>query len=58
MARLTYWRRHSDSATMAHTTKAHIIVSDRLSTVEDNKLQPNKPHVSKVDHTTELHKLY
>ena len=33
MIRLTYWTRHSDSATMAHTTKDHFIVSALLSTM-------------------------
>lgn len=49
---LTYWTRHSDSATMAHTAKTHFIVTVLLSTVEDNVSQwcrtANQTHVTEV----------
>ena len=57
MVRLTYWRRHSDSATMAHITKANFIVSALLAIVEDNEVQwsrtTNQAHASKVDYNTQ-----
>lgn len=39
MVKLTYWTRHSDSATMAHRTKAHFIVTALLSAVIDGAVQ-------------------
>lgn len=57
MVKLTYWMKHSDSATMAHRTKAHFIVSALLSTVEKDEFLPSRIKLVSVNHITKSFKL-